>query len=417
MTASTIPTPLDTARAAHLAEQGRALFPLNYGARDITMVRGAGSRCWDATGREYLDFLGGIAVNNVGHCHPAVVEAIKRQAEQLLHCSNFFMAESQLQLAERLLSTTGMARVFFCNSGTEATEAAIKMARLFARNARGPGHHKVLVFEGSFHGRTYGAMSATWSPKVRTGFDPLLDGFEFARLNDIESVEAVLDSSFAAVLVETVQGEGGVIPCAPGFLAGLRALCDKHGVLLICDEIQCGMGRCGRPMAYMGAKARPDLVPLAKAIGGGLPLGALMMSQGVADVMQPGVHGTTFGGNPVACAAGVAVCDIVFDPEFLGAVGEKGCHWWGILESLHQQYPDHCSHVRGLGLMQGLVLKVPGAKAVEIGRKHGLLFNCTADKVLRFLPPLTTTVDEIDEAAAKLRATFAEFVEQVPACA
>jgi len=400
---------MTTAATTDLLERANAVLTPNYGNRKVAMVTGTGARCMDSDGRDYVDFLSGIAVNALGHCDADVTRAIVEQTRKLLHCSNVFVIEPQVELAELLVAESGLDKVVFGNSGAEATEASIKIARLAARNTRGPGHHKILSFQGSFHGRTYGAMSATASPKVRHGFDPLCEGFAFAELNDLASVDAVLDETFAAVLVETVQGEGGVIPCTEEFLKGLRDRCTRLGVALILDEIQCGMGRCGRAFAYQHFNAHPDIVPLAKALGGGLPIGAVLMRDEYARHLVQGTHGTTFGGNPVACAAGVAACKLIFDPEFLREVGVKGCALWGLLEDLKREYPDVVDRVRGLGLMQGLVLNVPGADAVAIARDHGLLINCTADKVLRFLPPLNISMEDLEEGADRLRAAFAEF--------
>ncbi len=392
-----------------LLSRASTVFAPNYGTRKAALIAGHGARCLDADGREYIDFLSGIAVNALGHCDDAIIEAINDQARKLIHCSNVFVIEPQVALAERLLAESGLDKIFFANSGTEATEASIKIARLAALNKRGPGHHKILCFRGSFHGRTYAAMSATFSPKVRAGFDPLCEGFEFANLNDLPSIDALLDDTFAGVLVETVQGEGGIAPCTREFLDGLRERCSALDVALILDEIQCGMGRTGRSFAYQHFDASPDIVPLAKALGGGLPLGAVLMKDEFAQHLVQGTHGTTFGGNPVACAAGLVVCERVFDTGFLREVGVKGCAWRGVLEDLKREYPDLVETVRGIGLMQGLVLTVPGADAVVIGREHGILFNCTADRVLRFLPPLNITTRDIEEGATRLRAAFADF--------
>ncbi|MBI5153680.1 acetylornithine/succinylornithine family transaminase [Candidatus Poribacteria bacterium] len=396
------------------ARAARCLMP-NYGERNLAIVRGKGCRCWDADGTGYLDFLGGIAVNNLGHNHPAVVRAIKKQAGELVHCSNAYLIERQIELAELLCNQTGLDKAFFCNSGAEATEGSIKLARLWSRNTRGPGKHTILCFEGSFHGRTYGAMSATWSKKVRTGFEPLAPGFVFAKLNDLASVDAVWDDTVCAVLVETIQGEGGVTPCEGDFLRGLRERCTARNALLIADEVQCGMGRSGRVMAYEHAGIEPDIVPIAKAVGGGLPLGGILARGHIAGHFSKGTHGSTFGGNPIACAAGAAACKVLFKPAFLKGVGKKGCKLWGVLEGIQRAYPDLVQGVRGAGLMLGLVLKVPGADLVTIGRRHGMLFNCTADTVLRFLPPLIVSDAEIAEAGEKLAATFAEFASKTTA--
>ncbi|MCB2153429.1 aspartate aminotransferase family protein [bacterium] len=398
-----------TSTNSDLAQRAAHVLMGNYGERNLAIVRGEGARCWDADGNEYLDFLAGIAVNNVGHSHPAVVEAIARQAKEMIHCSNAFLIEPQIRLAERLTEATGMERAFFCNSGTEATEAAIKTARIWARNTRGTGHHKVIAFEGSFHGRTLGSMSATWSKKVREGFDPLTPGFEFAKLNDLESVDKVWSDEVGGVLVETIQGEGGIHPCTQEFLEGLRERCTERGAALIVDEVQCGMSRSGRIMAYQHLDIEPDIVPIAKAIGGGLPLGALLVKDEYGQHLAKGTHGSTFGGNPVACAAGLAVCDVLFEDSLLRQVGEMGCYFWGKLEELKSEFPDLIEGVRGKGLMLGLIMKKPSMDMVAIGRRHGMLFNCTADRVIRFLPPLIITRDDIDEAVVKLRSSLTDF--------
>ena len=401
-----------TAKNTDFAQRAAKVLLGNYGERDLAIVRGKGARCWDANGNEYLDFLAGIAVNSVGHSHPAVVAAIVRQAETLIHCSNAFLIEPQIQLAERLCAASGMDRAFFGNSGTEATESAIKVARLWARNTRGPGHHKILAFEGSFHGRTYGSMSATWSAKVREGFEPLAPGFVFAKLNDLASVDKVWDDEIGGVLVETVQGEGGIHACTKEFLDGLRSRCTKRKAALIVDEVQCGMGRTGRVMAYQHLGIEPDIVPVAKALGGGLPLGALLTKEEFGKHLVKGTHGSTFGGNPVACAAGLAVCEILFEEGFLRQVGEKACYFWGKLENLKKEFPELIEGVRGKGLMLGMIMKKPSMDLVAIGRKHGLLFNCTAERVVRFLPPLIITKADIDEAVEKLRIALKEFEGQ-----
>ena len=400
-----MPENLTNSQLAQMAQQ--YLMP-NYGPREIALARGEGARCWDADGKQYLDFLSGIAVNNLGHCHPHVVAAIREQAANLLHCSNFFLTEQQTLLGKRLAEQTGLAKVFFANTGTEATEAALKLARRRAHETKGPDHDTIIVFENSFHGRTWGAMSATASKKVREGFGPLVPGFKFARLNDIDSVKELWDDTVCAVMVETIQGEGGIRPCDRDFVRELRVLCDERDALLIMDEIQCGMGRSGRVFAYQHADIKPDLVPIAKGLGGGMPIGALIASEKAADVFQPGSHGTTFGGNPVACAAALAVCDIIFDDDFLQEVGRKGCKWWGSLEEIKKAHPDRISEIRGMGLMIGMEFNEPCKDILPIARRHGLIFNCTAEKVLRFLPPLTVADEELDEGAELLRAAINE---------
>lgn len=402
----TTPTVSSTADLRQRAE--RFLMP-NYGSRDVAMVRGEGSWIWDADGNQYLDFLSGIAVNNLGHCHPAVVEAIREQAGRLMHCANGVLIEPQVELAELLVTELGLGKAMFANSGAEVTEGAIKMARLYGREGFRDSKHKVMVFNGSFHGRTYGAMSGTYSPKVRKGFEPFVPGFVFAELNDLASVDAQWDDDICAVMLETVQGEGGVRPAAPEFLQGLRQRCTDRHALLVCDEVQCGMGRSGRRMAYQYANVEPDVVPIAKALGGGFPIAALIARAPFQDLFTKGRHGTTFGGNPLACAAALAATRVLFQEEFLAEVRRKACKLWGHLADIVRDYPTVCDHVRGLGLMQGLVLRKNALEVPTIARRHGLIINATAETVLRILPALTATDAEIDEGARRLRATIDEF--------
>lgn len=390
------------------ARAEKVLMP-NYGSRDTGMVRGEGTWIWDADGRQYLDFLSGIAVNNLGHCHPAVVEAIREQAGKLIHCANGMLIEPQIELGELLCRDLGMDRVMFGNSGTEVTEGAMKLARLWARQHAPAAKHKIMVFKGSFHGRTYGSMSATWSPKVRQDFDPFVPGIVFAEFNDLADVDANWDENICGVMVETVQGEGGVRPATPEFLKGLRQRCTDRKAAFICDEVQVGMGRSSKRMAYQLAPVDPDIVPIAKALGGGFPIGALLARGEFATTFTKGRHGTTFGGNPLACAAGLASTRIIFNDAFLTEVGRKGCKLWGVLESVGREFPALFDHVRGVGLMLGMVLKANAMDIPVIARRHGLVINATAETVLRILPPLTVSDAEIDEFAVRFRATMADF--------
>jgi predicted acetylornithine/succinylornithine family transaminase len=387
----------------------RFLMP-NYGSRDVTLVRGKGSWAWDANGREYLDFLSGIAVNNLGHCHPAVVEAMQQQAGELIHCANGVLIESQVRLAELLCTQLGMDKAMFANSGAEVTEGAIKLARMWSvEKFNRPSRYQIMVFKGSFHGRTYGAMSATWSPKVRKGFEPFTPGFVFAEFNDIADVKRLWSDDICAVMLETIQGEGGVRPATPEFLQALRALCTERDAVFVCDEVQCGMGRSGKRMAYEWSGVQPDLVPIAKALGGGFPISALIARGEFADVFTKGRHGTTFGGGPVACTAALAASRILFDPTFLSEVSRKGCKLWGMLEQIVRDMPALCDHVRGMGLMQGLVLKKSAMDFPVTARKHGLLSNGTAETVVRILPALTVTDEELEEGVRRLRSALEEY--------
>ncbi|CAN5326286.1 acetylornithine transaminase [soil metagenome] len=390
------------------ARAEKVLMP-NYGVRDVTLVRGKGSWVWDADGREYLDLVSGIAVNNLGHCHPAVVSAIQEQAAKIIHTANGVLIETQIELAEILTSQLGMDRAFFANSGTEVTEAAIKLARLWAHERFAPSKHKIMVFNGSFHGRTYGAMSATYSPKVRKGFEPFVPGFVFADFNSLDDVDAKWDDDICCVMLETVQGEGGVRPATADFLKGLRERCTTRQAVFVCDEVQCGMGRSGKRMAYQHGNVDPDIVPMAKALGGGFPIGGLLARGEFATVFTKGKHGTTFGGSPLACAAALASTKTIFNDDFLFSVGKKGCKLWGMLEDLVKEFPEICESVRGVGLMQGLVMKKNVMDFPAIGRKHGLLVNATAETVLRILPALTVSEEELTEGISRLRASLKDF--------
>lgn len=396
-------------RSEELRDRADAVLMPNYGRRDCTLVRGRGALAYDADGREYLDFVQGIAVNNLGHCHPAIVEAIQRQAETLIHCANGVLIEPQIELAELLCQASGMTKAFFANSGAEVTEGAIKLTRLWARKRGHTDRTTIITFTGSFHGRTYGAMSATYSKKVREGFEPFAPGFRFAEYNSLEDVDAKWDDSVCGVILETIQGEGGVRPSTIPFLLGLRERCTARGACLIVDEVQCGMSRSGKPFAFQYAGITPDVVPVAKALGGGVPIGALLAHGEFADVFHKGSHGTTFGGNPLACAAGVAACRELFRPELLQSVGELGCHLWGRLEAIARRHPHLCDHVRGKGLMQGLVLKVNALDLPPVGRRHGILVNATAETVVRVLPPLIVTREQIDLFTERLEAALVEY--------
>lgn len=385
----------------------RVLMP-NYGSRDTALVRGKGCWAYDADDTEYLDFLSGIAVNNLGHCHPAVVEAIQEQAAKLMHVANGVLIDTQIELAELLCRDLQMDGAFFGNSGAEVTEGAMKLARLWANEKFGPHKHKIMVFNGSFHGRTYGAMSATFSPKVRAGFDPLVPGFVFAEYNNIDDVDEKWDDDVCCVMLETVQGEGGVRPATPEFLKALRQRCTERGAAFICDEVQCGMGRSGRRMAYQLADVQPDILPIAKALGGGFPMGALLARGEFAQVFTKGRHGTTFGGSPLACAAGLASTRVIFNEAFLAEVGRKACKLWGMLDQIVKDMPELCDHVRGVGLMQGLVMKTNVMNFPALGRKHGLLTNATAETVIRILPPLIISDEEMEEGVKRLRAAIAD---------
>lgn len=375
-----------------------------YARSPVAIVRGRGVTVWDADGKPYLDFVAGIAVNALGHCHPSIVKAIEKQAGTLIHCSNLYWSELQVRLAELLAKHSGLDQVFFCNSGAEANEAAIKLARKYSQEHRGPGHYHIITMTGSFHGRTMGAMAATAQEKIHHGFEPLLPGFTYAPFNDLAAVEASIRPETCAVMVEPVQGESGVNPAQPAFLNGLEKLCRKHQLLLICDEVQCGLGRTGRFLASQHYGVKPDIVTLAKALGGGLPLGATLATREVASAFGPGSHGSTFGANPVACAAAEALVETLEKEALIESAREQGAYFLGRLQELssRSQIKPLVKEVRGMGLMLAMELTIPGAGVVDNCREKGLLINCTSGTVLRFLPPLVVTAREIDAAIAIL---------------
>lgn len=396
-------------------DAGSFLTP-NYGKRNIMLVRGEGSRVWDEAGREYLDFLTGISVNNLGHCHPAVVNAVQSQVAQFMHCSNLYLIPQQIELARRLCELSFADRAFFANSGAEVNEGAIKLARLYSKKKYGENRYEIITVRNSFHGRTMATLTATGQDKVQKGFEPLVQGFHYARLNDLESVLAQMSERTCAVMLEPVQGEGGIIPCTPEFLRSLRDECSKRDILLIFDEIQCGMGRCGKLFAYQVLGVEPDIMTLAKALGNGFPIGALLAREEVAAVLEPGTHGSTFGGGPLACAVALAVLETIVSEDVPALAAERGTYF---RDRLKQSFSGltGVKEVRGLGMMVGIELAYPGADVVAKCAEDGLLLNCTMGNVLRILPPLNATTDECDTATAILTQALAaeeEKLKQAP---
>ena len=373
----------------------------------LMLVRGEGSYVWDVEGRRYLDFTAGLAVAALGHGRRDLAQVLADQFGTLGHCSNLYGNLPALALARRLASSSFAARVWFANSGAEAIEAAIKFARLFGRRAGGPSKHALVAFRGGFHGRTLGALSVTHHPEYRAPFAPLVPGVRFAAFNDLDSARRVMNDAVCAVLVEPVQGEGGVVPATPDFLHGLRALCDEHQALLVFDEVQCGMGRLGALFAYQAYGVVPDMITLAKPLAAGLPLGATLLNARVAAVLEPGQHGSTFAGGPAACAVGVRVFDEVSEPSFLAHVREMGDRLSAGLALLSGRSALFAG-ARGAGLMQALVLErrhrplLPDL--VRLCRERGLLVTRAGDDALRLLPPLNCGAAEVDEALAILAA-------------
>lgn len=387
-----------------------------YRPRRIVLDHGKGARVWDRDGREYVDFGAGIAVNALGHAHPALIAALTEQAGKLWHTSNVFVSEPPLRLAETLVKASGFAeRVFFCNSGAEANEAAIKLARKWATaQGRAPERRAILSFRGSFHGRTLAAVTATAQPKYHEGFEPLPPGFRYSDFNDLAAAEAAMaGGDVCAVLVEPVQGEGGVTPATAEFLQGLRALCDRHDALLILDEIQCGMGRTGRLFACHGYEVVPDVVTLAKALGSGFPIGAMLVGARAGESMQFGAHGTTFGGNPLAAAVAGAALRELSSPALLANVERQSAALRAALSALDAEF-SLFSDIRGRGLMLGAELRPEHAgKAGEILDRcidHGLLLLQAGPDVLRFVPALNIADADLAEGLARLRTALAGFL-------
>jgi predicted acetylornithine/succinylornithine family transaminase len=376
----------------------KALAP-NYRRAPVAFREGRGVRLWDVEGKEYLDFVAGIAVDVLGHSHPRLVAAIQQQAARLIHVSNLFQIAEQARLAERLVAVTGIpnGRVFFCNSGAEAAEAAIKLARKAGRARRKADVYEIIVASHSFHGRTMGALAATTNPKYHEGFEPLVPGFVEVPFNDLGAVERAIGPKTAAVLMEPVQGEGGIHPADDAFLTGLRRLCDARGVLLVLDEIQTGFGRTGRWFAYQHAGVIPDIVALAKGLGGGVPIGALVARDEVMQAFQPGTHGTTFGGNPLVCAAALAVIDTIEAERLVDNAKETGAYLMSRLRELAEG-ASGIKSVRGRGLMVAAELAVPSDKIVAACLARGLLVNNVQPTAVRFVPPLIATRADVDRA-------------------
>ncbi len=371
------------------------------------LVRGEGSYVWDDRGKKYLDLLGGLAVNLVGHCHPAVVKAICAQADTLIHTSNLYYTGPQAELARILVEETMPGgKVFFANSGAEVNEGAIKLAR---KQGQGQGRYKIITALNSFHGRTMATLTATGQVKYHESFKPLVDGFAYGRFNDLQSFEELVDDETAAILIEPVQGEGGVHVAEASFIRGLRELCDRREMVLIFDEVQCGMGRTGKLWAGDHFNVKPDLLTAAKGLGGGLPIGVLVAAEKYADVLVPGDHASTFGGNPVACGAALAVMEIILGAGFLYEVAQKGEMLNNALLKMKAAYPDLIEEYRGLGLICALELKRPLAKELlQKSTEKGLLINAIGETTLRLLPPLTVSEEELDEGLNLLNGLLAE---------
>ena len=378
-----------------IALNDRYLFPV-YPRAPVALVRGRGCRVWDADGKEYLDFFASTVVANLGHAHPRVTQAIAEQASKILHVSNLHHSEPQALLAELLCTHSFADRVFLCNSGAEANEAAIKLARKYG-SEHGDGRFEILTALGSFHGRTIATITATGQEKVRRGFQPLPEGFRYFAYNDIDALAEAISPRTIAVMLEPVLGEGGIVVPHPEYLRRVRELCDKHDLLLILDEVQTGMGRLGTLFAYEQSGITPDIMTLAKGLGAGVPIGAMLATERLARSFTAGAHASTFGGNPLTCAAAVAVMRVMTEEGVLANCSTQGEHLRTRLRELRRRIP-RIKDVRGRGLLVGAELDGPGAPVVDACREAGLLINCTMEKTLRFSPPLIVAQDEIDRA-------------------
>lgn len=373
-----------------------------YNRYPIVLVKGRGTRVWDVDGKEYLDFVAGLAVCGLGHCHPKVVKAIQEQAGRLIHVSNLYYIEPQIRLAALLTEHSFADKVFFCNSGAEANEGAMKLARKYAKEMMGEDRYEIITMDRSFHGRTFATLTATAQEKFHKGFSPLMPGFKYVSFNDLDAVRKAVDSKTCAILVEPIQGEGGVNCPGSGYLEGLRKICDENGLLLIFDEVQVGMGRTGKLFAYEHYGIEPDIMTLAKSLAGGVPIGALLMKEAVAEGFKPGDHASTFGGNPLATAAGVAAFQTILEEGMVENSRDVGAYFLSRLQELAGQFED-VREVRGKGLILGMELKKEGASVVKEMLEKGFLINCTMGNVLRFLPPLIVTRQEVDRLIEALR--------------
>lgn len=383
-----------------------------YGRLPFALAHGRGARVWDTQGREYLDALAGIAVSTLGHAHPKLVPALQDQVAKLIHCSNYYEVPLQEQLAAKLCELSGMSGVFFCNSGLEANEGALKIARKYGHD-RGIERPEVIVYERAFHGRSIATLSATGNPKVQKGFEPLVEGFVRVPLNDLAAVEQVArtNPNVVAVFLEVIQGEGGINPARSEYLQGLRRLCDERGWLLMLDEVQCGIGRTGKWFAHQWAGIVPDVMPLAKGLGSGVPIGAFVVGPKALDVLGPGNHGTTFGGNPLAMRAGVETLRIMEEDGLLANAEATGRV---LLDALREGLAGCAGIVeyRGQGLMIGIELDRPCGVLLQRAADAGLLISVTADRVIRLLPPLVLTADEAREIAARLVPLVRQFLSE-----
>jgi acetylornithine/N-succinyldiaminopimelate aminotransferase len=391
-----------------IAARARAVLTPNSRQAPVALVKGQGSRVWDADGKEYLDLICGIAVNALGHCHPALVRALEEQGRELWHVSNLYFNPRAVELAEALTRSSFARRVFFCNSGAEANEAMLKLARRFFYAQGQKERYRIIAFHHSFHGRTMGAVSLTGNPKYHEGFGPPLAGITHVDYGDLEAVRAAMGDDVAAIIVEPVQGEGGVLPPPPGYLAGLRALADEHGALLLVDEVQTGVARTGRWLGQDHDGVKGDAISLAKGLGGGVPIGAMLVTERLGNALPPGTHGSTFGGNALASVAARTVLAVIRDEQLLEAAEARGVQLGRGLLALAEKHPRVAVGERGRGLLRGLLL-APGLDprtALGVTREHGVLLTAAGTNVLRFTPPLVVPAAQIDEGLERVDAAL-----------
>jgi len=376
-------------------ETADKILAKTYSRMPVVFDKGQGATLWDTAGRQYTDFLAGIAVCGLGHAHPAVQAALAEQAGQLLHVSNLFYTRPQVELGQWLIQHSFADRVFFCNSGAEANEAAIKLARKYFSDQGAKDRYRIIAMEQSFHGRTMGSLSATGQAKIRKGFEPVLEGFDFVPFNDVEALAARVDASVCAVMLEPIQGEGGIVCPDPGYLAAVRRLCDERGALMILDEVQTGMGRTGRLFAHEHEGVTPDIMTLAKSLGNGLPIGAMLAREAAAGAFGPGAHATTFGGTPIITAGALAVVRTIEAEDLVARAEQTGAYFRERLQELKNRHA-RIEGVRGRGLLLGLKLKEDGASIVNACLERGFVINCVQGDILRFAPPLIISTREID---------------------
>ena len=391
----------------NLMQQSQDHLCQTYNRYNLAIARGRGCYLWDHEGRQYLDFFAGIAVCNLGHCPPEISRVMYEQAQQLVHVSNLYYTEPQVRLAEALTGSCFADKVFFCNSGAEANEAAIKLARKYSRNVYGPGRYSIITMKNSFHGRTLATLSATGQQKIQEGFEPMVDGFRYVEFDRVDAVAEAIDKTVCAVMVEPIQGEGGVHVPESKYLGDLRELCTRHDLLLIYDEIQVGMGRTGKLFSHEHEGVTPDIMTLAKALANGLPIGVMLTTDKVAQAFSPGSHGSTFGGTPLVTAVALEVFRQISAPSFLEEAQMVGEHFRQRLLALGEKY-SFIKEVRGRGLIMGIELDFPGSEIVAKSQERGILINCTAEKVLRFLPPLIVTSTEVDRLIETLDSVLSE---------